>query len=428
MPEQRNVQCVHCQTLLAVAVSNQMVQIRCPKCGTLMNIPASSGSVGSIPDEFDFTRMPTTFEPAPGYVGPRPPVPQPSPTRQASPVWSSARQPTKRRGTPTWVILVIALVVMPIVFCGVGGIALLIYGAKRAAGTQVLEKGVDAVPLPDSFPELGPIEQTFPSGVKSHFVRMVGTDSVPGSQMTMRVYLPPGELAAQSLACVFITPAGTPLIHGTRVELGDDYHDETLPYAEAGMVVIQYSLDGAMTVGEEAGEWEYTRELQSAYRKFRDSGAGVINGRNAIEFAIQRLPMVDPKKFYTAGHSSAGNVSLLLAAYEPRVARCAAYAAAYDLEIRMSDMTSDANTRRLLPGIQDFVSQSSPLNHIADYRCPLWVFHATGDKNVPYQDAKTFVAKLNQATKRVTFYSAPGDHYGPMLDEGIPNAIAWFKE
>ena len=44
-----------------------------------------------------------------------------------------------------------------------------------------------------------------------------------------------------------------------------------------------------------------------------DAQAGLVNARNALEFVLARVPEVDPKRIYAAGHSSAGTLALLFA-------------------------------------------------------------------------------------------------------------------
>ena len=217
------------------------------------------------------------------------------------------------------------------------------------------------------------------------------------------------------------------MLHGANVE-DSEYLDETLPYAEAGMVVIHYSIDGAVPEHiDQNNQDAYMTAIRGAYPLFKKSAAGTVNGRNALDFAIHQLPMVDPNRIYTAGHSSAGALSLLLAAYEPRVNRCIAYAAAYDLESRMLEMTSDPGIRSLLPGIKSFIKSTSPKNHIDRIKCPVFIFHARDDSNVPFADAKTFVANLSAINSSVTFNeTSRGEHYQSMISEGIPTAINWL--
>lgn len=248
-------------------------------------------------------------------------------------------------------------------------------------------------------------------------------------RMQYRLLVPPGEHEPASLPCVLVAPAGTPLVHGASLEPGVDYDAETLPYAEAGFVVIQYSIDGALAEGADAmDEGENLQAMMKAYPQFKDSGAGVVNGRNALEYSLS-LPYVDPERIYTAGHSSAGCLSLLLAAHEPRIRKCVAYAAAYDLETRMQDLTSNFFMKQMLPEVDKFIIESSPTNHIDRFECPVFVFHARDDSNVPFSDAERFVDQMKSAGKQVTFkVSDSGDHYQSMIEPGIPAAIQWLKD
>ncbi|MEZ6057595.1 MAG: prolyl oligopeptidase family serine peptidase [Planctomycetaceae bacterium] len=284
---------------------------------------------------------------------------------------------------------------------------------------------LSTVPIP-SFPPLGePIETFSDSGVKLYFVDF---NSVPGNnpvggQMKMRVYIPSGTHDPGTLPCVLVGPAGTNLLTGCDMD-ADDYHEETLPYAEAGMVTVFYSLDGGIDDIETIENYELTK----AYRQFRSAHAGVMNGRNALEFILAQVPSVNPKKIYCAGHSSAGTLSLLLAAREPRIAACAAYAPATDVEARLAEVLQDPAANLVLPGIRAFLKDSSPKNHLDEYHCPVFLFHAADDDNVPISDPTAFYGSLIAKGKTAKLETvAHGGHYQPMIDEGIPRAIRWFQ-
>ena len=280
---------------------------------------------------------------------------------------------------------------------------------------------IGQVPVP-TFPELGPANVLQPSGVKVHFVQMPKQHgATAGHGMAFRVYVPPGDHAPQSIPCVLVSPAGTNLLIGNDMD-NDDYHKETLPYAEAGMAVIFFSLDGPCDMQNLKDS-----ELSVAYLKFRAAMAGVVNGRNALEFALAKLPQVDPKRIYSAGHSSAGNVSLLLAAHEPRLAGSIGFAACSDVEKRLAD-ANNAATRLLLPDLTNFLKQSSPKTHAAKINCPVFLFHAQDDSNVPVGDSQAFSQQLQAAGKKVELKLVPtGDHYNSMVDEGVPAAVTWLK-
>jgi acetyl esterase/lipase len=254
-----------------------------------------------------------------------------------------------------------------------------------------------------------------------------GRNVPPGSGMKIRVYLPPGEHAPHSLTCVLVAPAGTNMLVGNDLDDFDAiaYHAEALPYAQAGMVAVWYSLDGAHQ--EEAKG--LTKGWATAYEAFRAAGAGTVNGRDALEFALRRLPMVDPARIFSAGHSSAGTVSLLLGAYEPRLRGSIAYAPATDLEKFHEQLLASSMSEILFPGIRDFERKASPKNQVARMQRPVFLFQAKDDSKVPLSTTERFVQQLRETNPRVTFQTVEtGDHYDAMIDQGIPAGIRWLKE
>ena len=283
---------------------------------------------------------------------------------------------------------------------------------------------VAQIPVPQ-FPELGeglPLEGSQILIYNVDLATIPANANHPGMKMTMRVYVPPGDHAPQSLPCVLIAPAGTTLLTGVALD-DSEYHDETLPYAEAGMVVVHYSLDGDEF--EEGGDETVTYP----YALFRAACAGVVNTRNALEFARAKLPMVNPNKIYSAGHSSAGTLSLLAAEHEPRLAGAIAYAPATDVKSRLAELAEVPFMSVLYPKLDEFVTQSSPHTHIDDLKTPVFLFHAKDDSNVPFADSQKFAEALRVQGKDVTFdLSETGDHYDSMVTDGIPKAIAWLKE
>jgi len=254
-----------------------------------------------------------------------------------------------------------------------------------------------------------------------------GIKGLPGSAMKIRVYLPPGEHAPHSLSCVLVAPAGTNMLVGNDLDDfdGNAYHAEALPYAEAGMVVIWYSLDGAHN---EDGPG-IAKGWSTAYGAFRAAGAGTVNGRNALEFALHRLPMVDPARIFSAGHSSAGTVSLLLGADEPRLRGSIAYAPGTDLEKFHEKLLATPMSEILFPGIRDFDRKASPKNQVARLQRPVFLFQAKDDSKVPLPTTERFVELLRLTNPRVTFQTVEtGDHYEAMIEQGIPAGIRWIKE
>jgi acetyl esterase/lipase len=330
--------------------------------------------------------------------------------------------------------LVLGYIEIMMLVAAFGFIAYVIAKPKpvSAVGTSASSFDLSRVALPN-FPELPDAAfQTLPrSGVRVAQVDFRAANpeknAPPGSRMKLRVYLPPGEHAPQSLTCVLVAPAGTNMLVGNNLDDldGNAYHAEALPYAQAGMVAIWYSLDGAHNEDAQG----ITKGWPVAYQAFRAAGAGTVNGRNALEFVLRRLPMVDPARIFSAGHSSAGTVSLLLGAYEPRLRGSIAYAPGTDLEKFHEKLLEDSMNEILFPGIRDFDRKASPKSQVARIQRPVFLFQAKDDSNVSLATTERFVELLRETNPRVTFQTVEtGDHYEAMIEQGIPAGIRWLKE
>jgi dipeptidyl aminopeptidase/acylaminoacyl peptidase len=263
---------------------------------------------------------------------------------------------------------------------------------------------------PASFPPLPPPKLVEP-GIAVHETIFASTQ--------IWVYLPVNAAAPASLPCVFVAPAGAPLVYGNDMDEG--YRAEHLPYARAGFAVVGYSIAGG--VPDKPTEAQFI----GGARLFKDAEGGLMDARRAIAFTLARVPAVNPKRLYTAGHSSAGTLSLLVAENEPQVAACVAYAPCSDVHHRLGDLvikTLDAK----IAGFGAFIDRTSPINGASRLRCPLFLFHSQEDMNVPITESVAFVNEVKKTNPNVTFIQAQhGGHYNSMIQEGIPKAIQWLK-
>jgi dipeptidyl aminopeptidase/acylaminoacyl peptidase len=118
-----------------------------------------------------------------------------------------------------------------------------------------------------------------------------------------------------------------------------------------------------------------------------------------------------------------------MAAHEPRLAGAIAYAPCTDVEARLASVARDRGARRMLPNLTNFLRQSSPKTHLAQYRCPIFLFHANDDSNVSVGESAAFARQLTAAGKTIEFQTVPsGEHYDSMVQQGIPRAVAWLKQ
>jgi dienelactone hydrolase len=243
-----------------------------------------------------------------------------------------------------------------------------------------------------------------------------------GAGLTARkvwVYLPEKPPADAKLPCVLIAPAGSTLLTGMGLADGD--RAEHLPYVRAGFAVVAYSIDGPS-----AGDRD--EDVIQALPVFFAADAGVVNARQALDYALHNVDMIDPAHVYTAGHSSAATLSLLVAANEPRVKACVAYAPATDVEQRFPAQAL-RQLDRAVPGTKDNVAKWSPKNQVTKLTCPVFLFHAEDDTNVPIGQTAAFAETLKKTNPKVTFVRAKrGNHHDSMIKEGIPQAIKWLQE
>ncbi|MCC9605856.1 prolyl oligopeptidase family serine peptidase [Blastopirellula sp. JC732] len=393
-------------------------QAKCKACGATMSIPLPAvAPLEDDPLEYGIKEDPFA---AASSLAPLPPKPR---TAAAAP-------PKKKSGmnsglkTLLYVVGGIAGIFAMIVIACCGILAYLPSAGAGPSGPGFAErlnayayKPIPAVTSSHGIPG---------SDVRVAFVQSHG--SGPAGKMQLRIYMPPGDHQPGSLPCVLVAPAGTPLLYGCEMD-DDDYHDETLPYAEAGMVVVFYSIDGPEDEEDPADMQRNGSDAIISYEAFRGSCAGVMNGKNAIDYVLQNVPQVNPNKIYTAGHSSAGTLSLLLAAHEPRLAGAIAYAPCSDVEGRLAALTWVPGVNRIYPGLKQFLHDSSPNNNVSTIQCPVFLFHARDDSNVEISESQAFSKQLAQAGVDVTFETVEtGEHYESMIDEGVPKGVQWIRQ
>ncbi|MDB5299569.1 MAG: Alpha/beta hydrolase family protein [Phycisphaerales bacterium] len=330
---------------------------------------------------------------------------------------------TPRRGLQTWqIVLITCLAALLIIGVGVGiFVRNIVRAINQSPSFASLNTSANAGPFVPAFPELPPPLKTANGTVEVYPMTIGGTG--PGLPMRIKLYLPAGPRTPRSLPCVFIAPAGTRLLHGSAID--DDVNDpEHLPYARQGFAVVNYELSGDVP-GDTHGGIPLAR-LAAPVSQFMAADGGLANAHAAIEFVLAKVPAVDPTRLYAAGHSSAAVVALDLAAGDHRIRAVAAYAPACDVVARWG---GDLNTmNRLVPGASDLAARVSPIRHVDEFNCPIYLFHANDDTNVSMPDNRAFADALRSAGKSVQFVNVPrGGHYQSMIQQGIPGGIAFFR-
>lgn len=230
------------------------------------------------------------------------------------------------------------------------------------------------------------------------------------------IYRPTRDVT-QRLPLVLIAPAGTPLFHGMGLAAGD--RPEHLPYVRAGYCVVAYSLDGPAS--EQQSDWAFFRSV----RAFLDARLGVSNARSALDYAVAHLA-IDPARIVSAGHSSAATLSLQVAAADPRIRACIAYAPCVDVPGFVGAEQLDA-LEEFAPGLTRELTRRSPNALLDRLNVPVFLFGAEDDGVVAYDSVAEFARRLGETNGAVEFSDTPsGGHYDAMIDEGVPRAIEWL--
>ncbi|GIV03175.1 MAG: hypothetical protein KatS3mg015_2005 [Fimbriimonadales bacterium] len=228
----------------------------------------------------------------------------------------------------------------------------------------------------------------------------------------------PRVAPGKRVPCILIAPAGSSLCTG--MALGEGDRPEHVPYLKSGFAVIAFDLSGATT--------EDTRgvELENAIRAFMAADGGLDDGRAAVDYALNHFP-IDPERVYAAGHSSAAAFALYFAANEPRIQGVVAYMPPASVRQVIGTNLVD-RLDRVIPGFAAFAERISPSNCSKDIRCPVFLFGSKQDEVVPLAELDHLNQTLRAAGVPVEYVLVDkGDHYGAMIEQGIPAGIQWLK-
>jgi len=263
-----------------------------------------------------------------------------------------------------------------------------------------------------ALPPLGQ-PQTLEAGVLQYEVSLPHGDK----KSRLWIYVMANPKSAK-IPCLFVAPAGSHMFDGAS--LGDGDRAEHLPYVRAGYAVVAYEVDG------DQPPHPTDQQIVDSAQAFKDADAGIANARSAIDYALAKVPQIDPKRLYSAGHSSAATLSLLVAEYDPRIAACIAYAPVCDVPKHLGEKFITA-FEAVIPGYREFMTLSSPSSHTEKLRCPLFLFHADDDSVVKAEDVDAFAALVKQTNSNVTYTTVSnGNHYESMISQGIPDALEWL--
>ena len=137
-------------------------------------------------------------------------------------------------------------------------------------------------PVAVTLPPLGqPL--TLDAGVLEYEVTLMHSNH----QSRLWIYVPANP-ATSKIPCLFVAPAGSHMFDGNS--LGEESRAEHLPYVRAGYAVVAYEVDGELP--------DHPTGLRTvdAATAFKEADVGNANARSAIDYALAKVPQVDPKR------------------------------------------------------------------------------------------------------------------------------------
>ncbi|PZU63825.1 alpha/beta hydrolase family protein [Sphingobium yanoikuyae] len=207
-----------------------------------------------------------------------------------------------------------------------------------------------------------------------------------GTVIPAYLTLPPGKDSAKGLPAI-VMPHGGP---ESRDEWGFDWLSQY--YAARGFAVIQPQFRGSAGFGE---QWL----MQNGYRSWRTAIGDIVDaGRWLVAEGI-----ADPAKLTIAGWSYGGYAALQAQAVDPKLFKAVvAIAPVTDFadRIRRSQYNADYLLQQQRMGTGSDAADASPINHAAEFRAPVLMFHGTDDGNVDISQARAMQSKLEGAGKR----------------------------
>ena len=288
-------------------------------------------------------------------------------------------------------------------------------GATAQQETQV-NLDVHSVPVPN-FPELS---DRLPSmeGIDAFKVDFGANE--PGRNSRLIVCVPNDPQGdGERKPCVFMAASGGTNFSGVRFE--EMRIGECLPYALAGFIVVMYEVDGHMDSGDIS-----QKQFRSRFAQFCDSKAGLVNARNAIKFALAKIPGIDNERLFAVGHSSAGRQAMLLGATDPRIKGCLGLAPllsrdAKDEELLMKDLMFKPSN------FEEALDVFAPVTHVSMMKASVLIAHGKLDRIIPSYNSENFVKQLSKHSEEVGLALFDTDHF-QIPREAMVTGLKWLRD
>jgi hypothetical protein len=226
---------------------------------------------------------------------------------------------------------------------------------KEAASWREVEKVT--LPQRKEFPELTD-KDTSDSEIDQFNVTLSG--QFQGEPISMEIYVPVGQHAPKSMACILGTPLDSSVLQGyTRGK--QDWQYKQLAH-EIGQVVVSFDLS-------KWGMYSRPENIEEGPLELMQTDCAYHCARDVIELCLARLPMIDPGRLYVMAPHDNGRMALYWATLDPRIRAVATWDPVCDVMAGGGEFGKGLHIR----GIEEFMKKTSPVKFADKVKCPVMI-------------------------------------------------------
>jgi dienelactone hydrolase len=242
----------------------------------------------------------------------------------------------------------------------------------------------------------------------------------------------PTKSAKPKLPCVFVAPSATAPLYGQTIDEETVVYWHYVNYARAGYAVIAYDIDGYIDQIDRINETTLVTQpdklVIDSLKAYKASDAGVLNAKLAIDYAVARIPQIDPDAMYTVGAGAGGTTSLMVAATDQRIKAAIAYSPTTDVSKQYSSLVETIS--KAVPGYKDFIDRSSPHRNIEKMNKPIFIFHDDRSTKTSLEDTTNFVELVKKKNPSISLSHDQDKEFlsgDDMTSTSINQAIEWLN-
>ncbi|WP_310489482.1 hypothetical protein, partial [Chamaesiphon sp. VAR_69_metabat_338] len=243
------------------------------------------------------------------------------------------------------------------------------------------------------------------------------------------IYIPTHP-AKSKIPCIFVAPSGTTPLYGQKLE--PMRREEYIEYIKAGYAVMAYDVDGAIQDMSKANEEPLLRDPDKivTYRlkEHKASDGGVLNTKLAIDYAIARIPQIDPNAIYTGGTGSGGTIALMAAAADNRVKGAIVFNPVTDIPKKFPRLIE--NISKVVTRYPEAIERFSPYQNALKINKPLFIFQDDISTMNSAEDTNSFIELVSKSNSAVTFFHTPVPpdfRYTIQPPAGNKQSIEWLN-